>query len=71
MDNLKIAGGVALGTILAYIGYIRLVEKKSEEEIFWNWKEISTDVEKSVSNFPKEFIWGVSTAAHQGISVHN
>ncbi len=60
MKTLKIFIKIILAIAIIYLGLL-LYFRTKDPIIKWNWRKINT----SEINFPKDFMWGVATAAHQ------
>lgn len=63
MGVLLIVGVIGVCLIIASV-MISLQLAAQDPELLWNWDSIDLDVVLQ-ENFPKDFLWGAATAAHQ------
>jgi hypothetical protein len=59
------ACAIVVGLIALYFAFVCAVPLHREEEIRWDWNKLLFNYTLS---FPKDFLWGSATAAHQGVN---
>lgn len=58
--------GVLFIAFWSFVLVSHFIESKHPREITWKWDEKEVNEQIQNFRFSKDFLWGVSTAAHQG-----